>query len=185
MFHRCGAIIKNMSATGKQSAFTIVELLIVIVVIGILAAITIVAYNGLQSRAHNSALQANVKQAATSIETLKDTQGNYPSTVSSSQLPSSPNITYDYQKIGEGFCVTATDTSVGSYFATNTGTTSVGPCPVGYWPLDGTADDKSPYQNNGTIQWCYSHDGPEWERWGRDGVQWKQYITIPSKSYLG
>jgi prepilin-type N-terminal cleavage/methylation domain-containing protein len=35
----------------KKRGFTIVELLIVIVVIGILAAITIVAYNGIQTRA--------------------------------------------------------------------------------------------------------------------------------------
>jgi prepilin-type N-terminal cleavage/methylation domain-containing protein len=40
----------------RQRGFTIVELLIVIVVIGILAAITIVAYNGIQSRAQVSAL---------------------------------------------------------------------------------------------------------------------------------
>jgi len=38
-----------------KSGFTIVELLIVIVVIGILAAITIVAYNGIQVRARNNA----------------------------------------------------------------------------------------------------------------------------------
>ena len=37
-----------------KSGFTIVELLIVIVVIGILAAITIVAYNGIQTRAKNT-----------------------------------------------------------------------------------------------------------------------------------
>lgn len=37
--------------TEHRSGFTIVELLIVIVVIGILAAITIVAYNGIQDRA--------------------------------------------------------------------------------------------------------------------------------------
>jgi prepilin-type N-terminal cleavage/methylation domain-containing protein len=39
----------------KQKGFTIVELLIVIVVIGILAAITIVAYNGIQERSRLSA----------------------------------------------------------------------------------------------------------------------------------
>jgi prepilin-type N-terminal cleavage/methylation domain-containing protein len=46
----------NQSLVGKkQAGFTIVELLIVIVVIGILAAITIVAYNGIQDRARLSA----------------------------------------------------------------------------------------------------------------------------------
>ena len=42
----------------KASGFTIVELLIVIVVIAILAAITIVAYNGIQNRAKASAAQS-------------------------------------------------------------------------------------------------------------------------------
>lgn len=43
-----------MWAKKKQYGFTIVELLIVIVVIAILAAITIVAYNGMQQRARNT-----------------------------------------------------------------------------------------------------------------------------------
>lgn len=42
----------------KQRGFTIVELLIVIVVIAILAAITIVAYNGIQNRGKASAAQS-------------------------------------------------------------------------------------------------------------------------------
>lgn len=48
---------KNTMKVGRysrQKGFTIVELLIVIVVIGILAAITIVAYNGLQGRARDA-----------------------------------------------------------------------------------------------------------------------------------
>ena len=46
----------NHMKTSKQG-FTIVELLIVIVVIAILAAITIVAYNGIQNRAKASSAQ--------------------------------------------------------------------------------------------------------------------------------
>lgn len=38
----------------SKSGFTIVELLIVIVVIAVLAAITVVAYNGIQNRANNT-----------------------------------------------------------------------------------------------------------------------------------
>lgn len=45
----------------KQLGFTIVELLIVIVVIGILAAITVVAYNGIQNRASDTAIQTDLR----------------------------------------------------------------------------------------------------------------------------
>lgn len=48
-------------AKQKQRGFTIVELLIVIVIIAILAAITIVAYNGIQNRANNTSVQADLK----------------------------------------------------------------------------------------------------------------------------
>ncbi|RYX79149.1 prepilin-type N-terminal cleavage/methylation domain-containing protein [bacterium] len=49
--------LQNIKQLKDQKGFTIVELLIVIVVIGILAAIVIVAYQGVTARANTSSNQ--------------------------------------------------------------------------------------------------------------------------------
>lgn len=61
-----------------QKGFTIVELLIVIVVIGILAAITIVAYNGIQIRAENTKTTDAVKQFVKAYHLYALDNGDYP-----------------------------------------------------------------------------------------------------------
>lgn len=61
-----------------QKGFTIVELLIVIVVIGILAAITIVAYNGIQKRAGTSAAQSLATSIDKKLEAWNSVTGSYP-----------------------------------------------------------------------------------------------------------
>ena len=61
--------------------FTIVELLIVIVVIAILAAITIVSYNGIQRRASNTAIIAAARDISKLIDMYKVDRGTYPLTV--------------------------------------------------------------------------------------------------------
>lgn len=62
-----------------QTGFTIVELLIVIVVIGILVAITVVAYSGIQARARDATRTTDIKQVQTAIEMYYVDIGNYPS----------------------------------------------------------------------------------------------------------
>ena len=62
------------------SAFTIVELLIVIVVIAILAAITIVAYNGMQARAQDSAIKLGAADFAKALANWNTLTAKLPTT---------------------------------------------------------------------------------------------------------
>ena len=62
----------------KQTGFTIVELLIVIVVIGILAAITIVAYNGVQNKASDVSVQSDLSDLSKKIELFAIDNDRYP-----------------------------------------------------------------------------------------------------------
>lgn len=65
----------------KAKGFTIVELLIVVVIIAILAAITIVAYNGIQNRAKASAgaqLANSVAKKAEAYNSARSTGSGYP-----------------------------------------------------------------------------------------------------------
>ncbi|MBJ58617.1 hypothetical protein CL689_00720 [Candidatus Saccharibacteria bacterium] len=62
--------------SGSKRGFTIVELLIVIVVIAILAAVTIVAYNGIQNQAKNAQVVSGVNayvKGVLSYYSLKNT----------------------------------------------------------------------------------------------------------------
>lgn len=65
-----------------KSGFTLVELLIVIVVIAILAAITIVAYNGVQGRAYDTTIKSDMNGFATKISLFQAEHGYYPMTIS-------------------------------------------------------------------------------------------------------
>lgn len=67
-------------AKQKQPGFTIVELLIVVVVIAILAAITIVSYNGISIRAENTKTTQAAAQAARSLMNYATQNQSYPST---------------------------------------------------------------------------------------------------------
>jgi len=66
---------RNSNAQG----FTIVELLIVIVVIGILALLVITTYSGIQAKARNSKRQTDVQSLQTQIEAFYSQNGYYPS----------------------------------------------------------------------------------------------------------
>lgn len=67
-------LIKYKTNTG----FTIVELLIVIVIIGILATITIVAYNGIQARSRIAAVNADLNSIEKAMMMYRADVGTLP-----------------------------------------------------------------------------------------------------------
>jgi len=77
----------------KNQGFTIVELLIVVVVIAILAAITIVSYNGITNRANASAAKSTAATWQKKIELYQAEKGGYPFAFSS--LNTSPTTSAD------------------------------------------------------------------------------------------
>lgn len=81
-----------MWAKHKQNGFTIVELLIVIVVIGILAVIIIVAYNGVQNKAQLAVLQTETQSSTDKLELYGFNNATYPSSITDCPTPSAANI---------------------------------------------------------------------------------------------
>lgn len=84
--------LQNIKSMKSERGFTIVELLIVIVVIAILAAITIVAYNGIQQRAKNSSYQDAASQLQTKVEAWVSIKGSYPATTDVKPADGTPGL---------------------------------------------------------------------------------------------
>lgn len=133
-------LLLNLSRRG----FTIVELLVVIVVIGILAAITIVAYNGITRQATDASLKSDLRNAASALEVDKTLSGSYPSNASSSGdgqgLKSSGTNVLTYVLKPYGFCLVASSPSTPkSYILSSaTGQISDGTCDAATTTLAGS-----------------------------------------------
>lgn len=139
----------NRSIRRVQSGFTIIELLVVIVVIGILAAITIVSYNGITTRANTASAQSAAQSVIQKVEIYNAERGNYPyatsdltgdpsssyyvpSSVSftlSTSQPASPSV-LKFEKCGSG--------SPATQSAITSGSNNITGVRIYYWKYDGT-----------------------------------------------
>lgn len=97
----------------SRPGFTIVELLVVVVVVAILAAITIVAYNGVQRSARESAIKADLRQAKAYVETQKIDTSSFPSVATS--FPKSEDTVYQYRSYTSGYCLTGYQSNTGPF----------------------------------------------------------------------
>lgn len=156
---------KQTSSKQDHSGFTIVELLIVIVVIGILAAITIVAYNGIQDRARVSATTSALAQANKKIRVWQASNSDqFPSTLTDAGIAQSENVELQYTSDNSTspgtYCLTATYGTIKYYLDSSGGTPKTGVC-TGYnllsWnktkpgatvPIPGAAVDTTVYRTS-------------------------------------
>lgn len=146
--------------------FTVVELLIVIVVIGILATLTIIAYSGIQKSTRLATTQHDIEQVTKVLETYRvKNNETYPASLvtllaSTGVSFSSGNTPYySYNATTKNYCLTVT-TPQGEQMFTTTFMKSpiLGSCEgmTGWWPLNKDVADYSPTRsiatNNGAVQ---------------------------------
>ncbi len=141
--------MNRVGISRQKLGFTIVELLIVVVVIAILAAITIVAYNGIQNRAKDSAARSAVSQINKKMSTYTVTNNEtYPADknefLSYMNFTETSPVTYSYITSSDlkSYCASLENSSNSFVYATTA--TSNGPVAgscVTNFAINGTFDN--------------------------------------------
>lgn len=163
--------ISKMWTKQMQSGFTIVELLIVIVIIGILAAITIVAYGSMQNRAYDTTVQGDLTSFAKKIEIVKVDSGTYPTTLTSAMGFSfskgaygldaqSRNVRYCYNSSTDSYILMASSKS-GNYFKAQNSIISSTAGTYGW----GVCSQIGLASTNPSQDGFYTSANPQWATW--------------------
>jgi prepilin-type N-terminal cleavage/methylation domain-containing protein len=134
-------IEKIRTRLASEEGFTLVELLVVIVILGILVAIAVPAYLSFRGNAQDAAAKSNVRSAIPAAEGYYQSQtpNSYAlmtGTALRTLVPGvAPNVKAGPNAAGDGYCIQDAENN-GTFFyeGGNGGNATVGPgpCPAGY-----------------------------------------------------
>lgn len=157
--------------------FTLVELLIVIVVVAVLAAITTMAYSGVQNRANDSVIQSDLRQSYSKIMQFRAVNDRWPT------AQSEINDTFAATRKSNGggantylYCYSDTDAALvmrsvstnGYYYSTNQGLRA-----IATWPGDSNGNlcpaAGIPPTSSG-YQFVWIRANGSWQAWFTPGL---------------
>lgn len=130
-----GSFLRSKSSTlrrAKQShGFTIVELTVVIIVIGILATLTVISYNVISQQSRSQTLANDLQATASQLKKYKGDQGSFPSTLSAVTAANATTKTvynYYYRPNSDSYCLQGTAYNVTMRISSDKDTAETNTC---------------------------------------------------------
>lgn len=97
-------------------AFTIIEVVVVVAILGILIAVSIVAYGEWQKNAIHTSIKANLTSAASAMETARNMGSGYPSTLPSNFTPTDGVVITVFSATQDTYCLNGSNAAVAETF---------------------------------------------------------------------
>lgn len=146
----------------RMGGFTIVELLVVIVVIGIIAGITIVSYTAITNNAKKQTAKTDAQTMAAQLTKYKSENGTFPANLSSlsSSFSVDSSFQYTYDSTAGTYCLTASVEGASAYVRSGNSNAQEGGCPGhgvnGAPAVVNLADNPSGETNNNGVSGYWS-----------------------------